>query len=69
MTGFVYVLGPCFGCCRVFAFNADLVPSIRHEGVKQPICQDCVDTVNPQRVANGLDPIVVRPGAYQPQEV
>jgi hypothetical protein len=62
-------VGICFGCRLPMQFNAELVPSIRHEGVLQPICRVCVARVNPQRVANGLDPIVVQPGAYDPKEV
>jgi hypothetical protein len=67
--GFMTVIGECFGCGIVFSFNADHVPSIPINGVREPICQACVDRANPQRVANGLDPIVVHPLAYEPQEV
>ena len=37
-------------------------------GVREPICRDCVEVVNPERVRNGLDPIRVHPDAYEPQE-
>ena len=67
--GFMSVIGPCFGCRRVFSYNAEHVPSITVDGVREPVCQDCVDVVNPKRVANGLDPIVPHPDAYNAQEV
>lgn len=62
--GHLYLVAPCFACGEVFASNPDLVPSYQN----QPICAACVEAVNPQRVANGLDPIVIRPGAYEPTE-
>jgi hypothetical protein len=55
----------CFGCRRIFAFNPLYVPSILFEGEREPICQSCVEAVNPRRIANGLPPIVPRPDAYQ----
>lgn len=64
--GVMVVYGPCFGCGQPFTFSATRVPSIRdpRTGHREPICRACVDHVNPQRVANGLDPIVPLPGAY-----
>ena len=64
--GLVEVHSQCFGCKRVFAFHPNKVPSCPVNGTRQPICQTCVDVVNPRRVAGGLDPIVVKPGAYGP---
>jgi hypothetical protein len=61
-------MGECYGCKRIFSFNADLVPSLKVDGVRQPICQDCVDRANVKRKLNGLDPITPLPGAYEPQE-
>jgi hypothetical protein len=66
MTGYMYVLGHCYGCKRPFTFNADWVPSIRIDGVKEPICRDCVEIANPKRIANGLEPIHIHPDAYEP---
>ncbi len=65
----MFVLGECWGCRRMFTFNADLVPSIPINGLREPICAACVAKVNPRRVANGLAPIVVLPGAYDPEPV
>lgn len=65
----MFVLGDCIGCNHPFTFNAALVPSITINGTREPICATCVALVNPRRIANGLDPIVPHPNAYQAQEV
>lgn len=61
-------LGVCYGCRRTFGFNPERVPSLTVDGKREPICQACVDRVNPRRVANGLEPIVPLPGAYDEVE-
>lgn len=58
----VMAYGACFGCGRPFGFNPRLVPSYEN----QPICGRCVERVNPMREANGLPPITVPAGAYEP---
>ena len=68
MPGYMACYGYCVGCRRLFSFNPDLVPSILVDGTKQPICQTCVDAANPKRIANGLQPIVPLPGAYEAEE-
>ncbi len=60
--------GPCYGCKQPFSFNPNLVPSIPIAGVREPVCQRCVELANPERVKNGLEPIKVLPGAYEPVE-
>lgn len=77
MAGFMVVMGECYGCGRVFTFNADLVPSIRVNAQNvpdpnapaRPVCRDCVERANPRRIANGLPPIEVLSGAYEAEEV
>jgi hypothetical protein len=66
--GYAFAMSPCFGCKGLFTFNPVRVPSIRIEGTLQPICAGCVARVNPMRVANGLEPIVPHPDAYEPCE-
>ena len=66
--GYLLVMGECIGCRRIMHFHPHRVPSIRINGVRQPICQACVDRVNPKRIANGLEPIHVLPGAYDVAE-
>ena len=65
--GYAMVISPCFGCGNLFSYNPNKVPSIRDgKGERQPVCRNCVERVNPQRVANGLEPIVPDPEAYEP---
>lgn len=68
MMGYMLAMAPCFGCKRVISFNPDLVPSIRVNGEKEPVCGDCIAAANPRRIANGLAPIEVLPGAYEAGE-
>jgi hypothetical protein len=67
-VGFAFVTSACFGCGQLMSYNPLRVPSIRHPQTRsrEPICQSCVERVNPQRIANGLEPIVPLPGAYDP---
>jgi hypothetical protein len=62
--GYALCTGTCIGCHRVFSFNPMRVPSIRIKGNREPICLECVNRVNPKRIANGLEPIVPAPDAY-----
>lgn len=66
--GYMLAMGDCFGCKQVFSFNPELVPSVVVNGKREPICRNCVARVNPRRVANGLEPITILPGAYDPAE-
>lgn len=68
MMGYYLCTGVCFGCGQLFNFNPHRVPSIPIKGVREPICLDCVERVNPRRKALGLQPIVPLPGAYDPIE-
>jgi len=66
MSGYVFVMGPCFSCGAVFSYNPHRVPSIPVEGVRQAICLDCVERANPERKANNLPEIVPHADAYSP---
>jgi hypothetical protein len=61
---YVSVMAECVGCGQMFFFHPMKVPSITITGERRPICRDCVERVNPRRIANGLDPIEPLPGAY-----
>lgn len=66
--GGMSVFGACWACNRIFAFNPERVPCFPVEGVREPICADCMAAANEARVANGLEPWVILPGAYEPPE-
>jgi len=63
--GYVIAMSPCIGCRTLFSYNPMRVPSITIRGSREPICRACVERVNPQRIANGLEPIEPLPGAYE----
>lgn len=63
--GYALGMGACIGCGQLFNFNPMRVPSVFVNGNREPICQTCVDRVNPGRIKNGLQPIVPHPEAYQ----
>ena len=59
--------GSCVGCKAPLSFNPRYVPSIRVNGVKEPLCEVCAARWNEiHRVSKGLDPIPVDPRAYSP---
>ena len=64
--GLVAVWSACGGCGRVFSYNPHRVPSVRVDGVRVPICRDCIEAANPVRVERGLEPFQVHPDAYEP---
>jgi len=59
--GYVYAMGNCGVCGKLFSFNPMKVPSLNNV----PFCQTCVDAANPQRVKNGLPPIEYDEDAYE----
>jgi hypothetical protein len=62
---YAFCYGECAVCNRAFSFNPVRVPSVRVNGVREPVCLACVEASNPRRVANGLAPIVPAPDAYE----
>jgi hypothetical protein len=66
--GVVFVLGDCYGCRRLFTYNPFRVPSLTIQGERRPFCINCLERVNPRRIANGLAPLVALPGAYEPAD-
>lgn len=59
--GYVWLMAACGSCKRPFMANPNLVPSLNNV----PFCQICVDAANPERIANGLEPITYHPDAYK----
>jgi len=68
MSGYMFAMSECANCQRLCSYNPDLVPSMRVNGVREPICRHCVEVANPIRIARGLVPIVLLRGAYEPAE-
>ena len=66
--GYVLGMGQCIACKKVMGFNPLKVPSIRVKGVREPVCQRCIELANPQRKAMGLKEFTIQPGAYEPAD-
>lgn len=50
----------------MISYNPKLVPSVRINDVKEPICRQCIEFANPIRAEKGLPPIEAHPDAYRP---
>ena len=61
---YITVLGACYVCRVPFTFNPLHVPSVRVNGVREPICEPCMAHVNRERIARGQDPFDIHPDAY-----
>lgn len=63
MSGYVIAMGHCCGCGRVMQFNPVLVPSIRVNGEKQPVCAGCVER---WKALHPGETFEIPEGAYEP---
>jgi len=63
MNGYAFCVGQCCNCGGMITFNPVRVPSLRINGERQPLCEDCA------RKWIGLHPeanATIPPDAYQP---
>lgn len=66
---YAFCIGECANCHRPITFNPVRVPSVRVNGVKEPICQGCADQWNQiHRISKGLEPVLIHQDAYEPCE-
>ena len=67
---FMSVISPCCACGRIISCNPEIVPSLRVNGEREPLCPSCHARWNEiHRVSKGLAPIEALPGAWEGQEV
>ena len=67
---FMFAIGSCISCHATIAFNPSFVPSIRVNGVREPICASCHARWNEiHRTSKGLAPVAVHPEAFEPEDV
>jgi recombinational DNA repair protein (RecF pathway) len=66
--GYALAFSACATCNRTFGYNPHRVPSIRIEGVREPVCRTCIERANPLRKAKGLEEFKIHPDAYEPIE-
>ena len=52
---YAMIMGACIRCHQVFTFHPNKVPSIRVNGVKEPVCKGCHEALNQERVKLGLE--------------
>jgi hypothetical protein len=66
--GFMFVIGECGACGRLFTYSPSKVPVSVMEGERIPICEPCVKRLNTIRKAHGMSPCVIPDGAYEPED-
>ena len=62
---YVYLTSACVACGRLISYNPARVPSLRVNGVREPVCRACVESAN-ARLEPGQAPFVIHPEAYEP---
>jgi len=65
MSGVMIAMGGCYVCKRLFSFNPNRVPSLVTAMGREPVCRECIERANPERVKRGIPPIPILPGAYE----
>lgn len=66
--GFALAHADCIACGQPFSFNPVRVPSIRVNGVREPVCEPCMTRANVTRAAAGRPLLTILPGAYEPAD-
>ena len=65
---FMVVIGECIICGIMFSFNHQHVPSLVVNGVREPVCRDCMNRANAYLESHGREPHWIHPDAYEPEE-
>jgi hypothetical protein len=63
--GYVTAMGSCWSCGSIFCFNPHRVPSFPVNGVRMPICLNCMTIANAKRKEAGVEPHPIHPDAYE----
>ena len=63
--GYVFGYSACAKCGLLFSYNPRRVPSVRVNGVREPLCRHCIDRNNLKLIEKGLQPFEPLPGAYE----
>lgn len=62
---FMFMIGACIACSVRISFNPHKVPSIRVNGVREPLCRGCAQKWNRAHPANARP---IHPDAYKAVE-
>lgn len=66
--GYCFVVCNCGACHATIVANPNHCPTLRINGVKEPICPGCFNVWNEiHRTSKGLEPIQLDPMAYEPE--
>ncbi len=65
--GYMFVIGNCI-CGAMMTYNPNTVPGVRIDGVRHAVCRGCIARASPNRIANGLEPIIIASDAYEATE-
>ena len=63
--GYVFMLGMCVGCRKMISFNPNKVPSVRINGEKEPLCEECATQINKNRAKAGMEVCVIHKDAWE----
>ena len=63
----MFLYAYCIGCGAAFTCSITKVPSLRVNGVKEPVCSLCFERRQKHREANGLPREPLMDGAYDPE--
>ncbi len=63
--GYMMLFASCCNCGGTFTCNPDLVPSLKLNGKREPLCRPCAEKWEKIHHKSGT----IKPGAYDPQEV
>lgn len=63
--GYMFAIGDCAACGNRMGYNPNHVPSIRVNGVREPLCRFCAEKWG--EIHNQT--VVIHPDAYEPEEV
>lgn len=66
--GWMTCFGSCIVCDQPFSFNPHAVPSVRVNGEREPICQNCIAAINIKRKLLHVAEIKVAEDAYKAVE-
>ena len=74
--GYAMIVFECITCGTPTTGNPHKVPSIRisrengtvrldENGTREPVCRNCAEIINANRVSEGLNPIPIQKDAYE----
>ena len=63
--GYAFCMGTCLICGSAFTFNPVKVPSLKVDGIKEPICRNCIEKANKLKAEKGIPLFEIPKDAYE----